>query len=86
MTATITLGTPNYADDLRLPPQARKVLAHLKEGKSITPSKAQTIYSIWRLAARIKELRDAGYKVVTEYRQDEQGHRYGCYWLATGMN
>jgi hypothetical protein len=80
-TTTFTLGTPNVASDLRLKPQARKVLAHLLAGKSITPRKAEMVYSVGRLASRIFEIRQAGYPIKTEYMRDESDHPYGRYTL-----
>jgi hypothetical protein len=78
---TLTLGVPTLADDLRLKPQARKILAHLRAGKSITPMEALTVYSIFRLAASIFEIRKLGYNVETDVREDEQGHKYARYTL-----
>jgi hypothetical protein len=80
---TMTLGTTTLASDLRLPPQARKILAHLEAGKTITPAKSLTIYSIYRLSDCILKIRRAGHCVITENRQDEQGHKYAKYRLAT---
>jgi helix-turn-helix protein len=82
MSGIITLGTTTLASDLRLPPQPRKILAHLEQGKGITPSKALTIYSIYRLSDCIFKIRNAGHDVITENRVDEQGHKYAKYYLA----
>lgn len=81
MSDTLTLGTPTLADDLKLTPQARKILAHLKQGKTITPLKAQGIYGISRLSDAIFKIRNGGYVVVCEQAEDEAGHRYGRYYL-----
>jgi hypothetical protein len=81
---SISLGvSQSIADDLKLFPQTRKVLAHLEAGKSISPLEAQNVYGIYRLAGRIHELRRAGYQVRMERREDEMGHRYGRYFLAS---
>jgi hypothetical protein len=40
---------------------------------------ALNVYGIYRLAARIKEIRNAGYRVLTEMRQDDVGHKYARY-------
>lgn len=77
---TMTLK-PTIASDLRLKPQSRKVLRHLADGSSITPSEAATVYSIWRLAACIFDIRKIGYKVTTERREDAQGHKYARYTM-----
>lgn len=83
MTEIMTLGTNTLASDLRLPPQPRKILAHLEAGKTITPSKALTIYSIYRLSDCIFKIRAAGHYVITENCVDEQGHKYAKYRMAT---
>jgi hypothetical protein len=78
----ISLGVPSIADDLRLKPQARKVLAHLRAGKSISPLEAQNVYAVYRLAASIYEIKNAGYKIAKVIKQDEAGHKYARYSLA----
>jgi DNA invertase Pin-like site-specific DNA recombinase len=80
-TGTLTLAKPSLAGDLRITPQARKILAHLEAGKSITPTEALVVYSISRLASCIGEIRKAGYDVLTEHRRDETGHKYGRYTM-----
>lgn len=42
------------------------ILKHLKDYGSIEPLEALGDYGIYRLASRISELRDAGYKITTE--------------------
>jgi hypothetical protein len=79
---TFSLGVPpSLADDLQLKPQARKVLAHLKSGKSISPLEARTVYSVERLAASIYDLKNAGYLIEGVLKEDEAGHRYKRYSL-----
>jgi hypothetical protein len=78
---TLTLGVPSIAADLRLKPQARKILAHLYAGKPITPLKAQTVYGVYRLAASVRELRQAGYVIFTDRCVDEGGHKYARYTM-----
>lgn len=63
-------------------PQARKVLTHLKRKKSITPLEAIGVYGIYRLAARIYEIRAAGHQVITMMNKDEQFRPYARYRLA----
>lgn len=79
---TITIGTPTLADDLRLTPQSRKILAHLLQGKSISPSESERVYQIYRLSDCVLKIRRAGYNVETEMSVDETGHKYGRYKLA----
>lgn len=81
MNDTMTLGTTSLASDLKLPPQARKILAHLEKGKTITPMESMIVYSIYRLSDCIFKIRNAGHDVVTEDRMDAQGHRYARYRL-----
>lgn len=81
----LTMTMPTVADDLRITPQARKVLKHLKDGKSITPMEALVVHNISRLASCIEEIRNkAGYTVNTELRRDDAGHRYARYVLVNG--
>jgi hypothetical protein len=44
--------------------QRDKILNHLKR-KSITPMDALNLYGCFRLAARIKELRELGHTITT---------------------
>ena len=46
--------------------QTETILAHLQSGGSITPIDALRLYGCFRLAARIKDLRDSGHKVHTD--------------------
>lgn len=73
--------TPTVATDLRLKPQAKTVLRHLRAKGHISPMEALVVYSISRLAACIHDLRKAGYDVSTVIKQDAQGHGYAQYAL-----
>jgi hypothetical protein len=79
---TLILGTTGFAGDMRLPPQARKVLAHLLAGKSISDLECGGVYRIKRLSDCIFKIRKAGYEVVTDIRKDEGGAKYARYALA----
>lgn len=68
--------------ELRLTPQARKVLLHLEKNKSITPLEALGVYGIFRLAARIWELREIGKQITTVHMTDNEGKPYARYVLA----
>ena len=46
--------------------QKKIILKHLQDYGSIEPLEALGDYGIYRLASRISELRDAGYKITTE--------------------
>lgn len=78
----LTIGVPNLANDLQLPEQARKVLAHLEKHGDITRLKADKVYGIVNLPDCIYRLREAGYTVETERPVDDAGVRYVRYVLA----
>lgn len=61
-------------------PQSLKILSHLWHGKTITPLEALRDYGCARLAARIRELRAAGWDIATEY-ETNNGKRYARYRL-----
>jgi len=46
--------------------QTAEILSHLRTGKSITASFAMNNLRVFRLAARICDLRDSGYPIHTE--------------------
>ena len=43
--------------------QCEKILEHLREGLPITQRKAELGYGVWRLAARIHNLRQMGHQI-----------------------
>ena len=49
-----------------LSPQNEVVLAHLRAGRPLTQAVAARLMGIWRLGARIWELREAGWPVETK--------------------
>ena len=66
---------------LKLDAQTRKILAHLARGEDINPLLALNAYGVLRLAARIHDLRQAGYKI--DMRLEKRGsHRVAVYSLA----
>lgn len=71
----------SLAKEINCTPQARKVLAHLKKRGSITPMEAIITYGITRLAARIHELRGAGYEIATQMKRDEAQKPYAHYLI-----
>lgn len=79
----LTLNIPSVASDLRLSPQARTVLLHMKRRGHISNMQALTVYGISRLAACVYEIRQAGYDVNSEHKRDDAGHKYTNYSLAT---
>jgi hypothetical protein len=63
--------------------QGDRILNHLVSGKSITQLEAFGVYRIFRLAARIHELKSKGHKIVTTMHKDETGKPYAEYSLVT---
>ena len=53
--------------------QKEKILNYLKKGKGITPLGALNKFGSFRLGARIKDLRDEGYKIETEPYKTRNG-------------
>ena len=56
-------------------PQTKRVLRHLEIYGKITPMRAWELCGVYRLSARIYELRKAGYNIVKEHVQ--VFNRYG---------
>lgn len=61
--------------------QCGRILAHLLAGNTLTPLQAFGVFGTFRLAARIKELRDAGHKIKTTIKRDPNGRPYAEYSL-----
>lgn len=81
MNDTLTIGTPNLANDLRLSPQARKILAHLLKGRTITNSESMLVYHVSRLSNVVFKLRNAGYDIDMTMKVDGVGGKYASYKL-----
>jgi hypothetical protein len=54
---------------------------HFRSGRSLTQLEAIGLYGAFRLAARVKELRDRGWNITTDMREDPNGNPYACYTL-----
>ena len=63
--------------------QTEQILEYLKAGNSLTPIDALNMFGCFRLSARIKDLRDAGYEIDTEYPLVIDRKRYAIYTLKT---
>ena len=67
-----------------------RILTHLEKRGSITSVEAFQLYGITRLAARIKDLRDMGYCIVTHMIEGKnrfgEGTRYAKYVLRGDNN
>ena len=69
----------------QLDSQEKIILAHFARNKSITSMDAFNLYGITRLSARILELREKGYDILTQYEEAPNRFgkmvRYGRYFL-----
>jgi hypothetical protein len=64
-----------------VPTQNTLILNHLLAGNTITPLEAFGVFRVFRLAARIRELRNAGHKIITTRKVDPTGKVYAEYAL-----
>lgn len=62
--------------------QKSQVLSHLKHYGSLTPLRALGVYGIYRLAARIHELKQEGHNIETLMHTDPKGKPYAEYRLS----
>lgn len=62
--------------------QPNNVLSHLTDVGSITALEALGLYGVFRLAARIFDLRKQGHDIITEVRRDHNGKSYARYVYA----
>ena len=60
--------------------QNAMVFAHLRTD-SITPREALDLYGIFRLAARIFDLRQAGHQIITLRVRNSEGNPYAEYHM-----
>lgn len=60
--------------------QLQTIRAHLAAGQSITQQQSGRDYRVWRLAARIEELRRIGMAIKTDMIMD-RGKRFARYSL-----
>jgi hypothetical protein len=67
----------------RLGRQSREILARLLNGDRLTSRDAALEMSVWRLAARVKDLRLAGWNVVSERVSDNE-RTYAQYHIPLG--
>jgi hypothetical protein len=61
--------------------QKDRIRQALVEGHSLTPLAALARFGCFRLAARIKELRDQGMPIRTTLARTTDGKRVATYWL-----
>lgn len=67
---------------LRAGSQNAQILEYLRTHSHITAYEALGLFRCFRLAARIFELKRAGYKINTDTRHDVTGKTYARYSLA----
>ena len=61
--------------------QKSKVLSHLKSGRNLSQLAAFGLYGCFRLASRVNDLRNEGYKIKTINATDINGKTYALYRL-----
>ncbi len=54
---------------------------HFRSGKTLTQLEAIGLYSAFRLAARVEELRKKGWNIITNLKIDANGTQYAEYYL-----
>ncbi|GJC30783.1 hypothetical protein KAM398_09160 [Acinetobacter sp. KAM398] len=52
--------------------QLKQVLAHLKQGKTLSQAEAIDLFNCYRLSAIIQRLRNAGYDIVTHHEKNSR--------------
>tara|TARA_B100000768_G_C11029056_1_gene269305 strand:- start:257 stop:460 length:204 start_codon:yes stop_codon:yes gene_type:complete len=63
--------------------QMKTVTKHLNTYGSISPLEAQSNYNIWRLAAVVNRLKNAGTDIVMNMKTAPSGAKYAEYKLAS---
>ncbi len=69
------------AGRLDMDAQRALILRHLTAGLTITPREAQDLFGCYRLGARIYDLRQAGWNIITETVEAETGNKFARYRL-----
>ena len=60
--------------------QCTQILKHLQEGKPITPLEALNLFGVFRLAARISNLREQGHEIITG-KMKSGGKEFASYYI-----
>lgn len=63
--------------------QCAQILAHLRQGRALTPLEALNKFGCFRLGARIWDLKREGHAIVTERVELENGKHVARYSLST---
>ena len=61
--------------------QSEQILNHLKAGHSITPLEALDKFGVFRLGARVYDLKREGYDIRTERLALPSGKHVARYWM-----
>lgn len=69
-----------------MPSKMTLIKRHLQRGEEITQLQAFGLYSAFRLAARIKELRNKGWTIETTIKRDPNGSTYASYHMPKPVN
>lgn len=64
--------------------QCGQILAHLLSGKTLTRITADHLYRVASLTRRIKDLKDAGHKIISTTKVDPTGRTYVEYSMRKG--
>ena len=64
----------------RLGRQSQAILAAMLAGETVDPMMAIRLCGSWRLAARVRELRECGWNVTREL-VTENGRVHASYWI-----
>ena len=74
--------------DLSTAAQRARVLHHLQNHRALTTLQARHLLNVMHPAARVMELRESGYKIITRWRWDADSegrlHRVAEYVLMPG--
>jgi hypothetical protein len=62
--------------------QNEAVLNHLMTGRSLSPLEALGLYGVFRLAARVFELKDMGVDIRKVTKVDINGKQYAEYYVS----
>jgi hypothetical protein len=62
--------------------QASQILEYMRRGRSIDPMVALRLFGSFRLAARIKDLKDDGHRITREMIETREGKKIARYSLA----
>ena len=64
--------------------QTDEILTHLKRKRTITPMEALKLYGSFRLAARVKDLKNAGH-VIQTHMVNSKGKKFAKYQYLGGV-